>query len=245
MSIISCFNNDVSRLRSPAHRVNLLSRFMVFTSGILLALVLVPSLMKAQCPTDILPAVGAPNTSGCGGTYPAWTGPTTTTITVGGCTITVTYCFREILCYPTATDVTWQAHVLSYTAPSGCSLTDQQMSNAITDNPIAFSQTGYSPPPCNNPNYTPWTFVIYKPACISLVQVDNCPDGTRHYADCDDNAAFCTATYTECYQNGGIIWSSPSYSLAGDTPDCADLPTGGFPIACPLVIHCYKPICGD
>jgi len=214
-------------------RTRIFNRFTAGLVGILLSLLLVPSAMKAQCGGNLPgPTPGIPNPNGCGGNIPAWTGPSTAPVTVGSCTLTVTYCIREIVCWPTATQTTWQVHVIGFYSSSGCSLTVDQMTAAIESDPIAFSPTGYTPPTCGG-SYVPWTFVIYMPACLKYVQTN--PDT---YSDCDDNAAFCTATFTECTGSGGIQWSNPSFSRAGDTPDCSAN-------SAPIVGDCFKPACGS
>ena len=215
-------------------------RLILCMAGILLALLPVHCEVKAQCPmsTNVLPP--ALSTYICGGlahTASTWAGPHSIVLYIDNCPVTITWCDRELDCWPAYGQNTIQSVIESISRPDSCStINDKDIFDSIVNNSQFFNPTGPGIPPCGA-NYTPVKKQLYLPSCWELAQTD-----PRAFTPCGGSPpVFCVMSCDICADTVGHILKLDCVFATDGTPNCDPVPDNGWD----SVGQCFAPLCGS
>ena len=200
------------------------NRFVSRGVGILLALMLVSSTMRAQpCPTDIYPTIGNPN-------YVAWTNETPVnprcfTIPNTNCSVCYYYCDRTVV---VDGSTTYQVDIYEVDYVDTCNFSHELIIDFATDDSYK-----HGPVVGNCNQLTTMKCELYKACC--WIQYSN----SNALHPCGDGTSHCLERCDICYWNGGIVKSNCSFSTIG-TPS-----TSCSFITNPPADTCFRIHCGD
>ena len=199
--------NSINETRASFDaRASMFNSFIARAMGILLALVLVTSVVEAQCPTDIWPTSG---------TYP-WTGPHFTTKNVGGCLITVYYCSRLVPNGPGGT-WTYQTYVYEIDDPNNCSGSADQL---FADAEFVMNQDlAGSAPSCNS--YVSDSSQSFSSRCWKW-------DTNGNLVGCT-SGEYCVMTCHICETNGVVYSDDCVFTTQGTLTCSTTLPPSPWP----------------
>ncbi len=224
-----------SRVPSDERRGSRCNRFVSCGAGILLALLLVTSTMKAQnpdCPNDITP------------TNVGWNGPKTAHIFVvcngKTCTITSIYCDRTVT--NGTGQSTYETYLYSVTKDPGlygdCSCIDGEVM-IEWGMKATFNAIGNGAPGCSTPDRILWNG--YRAPCFQRKAGGGfgpCESGTGSY--CVETCQLCYSTTLPPGTPPGYVYSSDCSWQTIGTPACLNyppVPWGSSDTTCYL-LHC-------
>jgi len=187
-------------------------------AGILLALMLVTSDMKAQCPTTC-PTDIAPLSDSL---YP-WTHATVPVSFGGPCAGTAEYCYRVLNPWPVPGQTTIQSVLICLTfGDSGCiGGNAQDIINAASQAVFDYVMLIEIPylPACNDT--LAWSVgEVYEPSCWAVVERDS----VTRVAFCSDSGAYCVQRCDVCNYGGGQTREFDCIYVEIGTPSCSEAP---------------------
>ena len=192
------------------------------TAGVLLLLILLPNIVKAQspCVDDILPLQSTLPLGGVSSL--GWT-QTTGSTTYHGCTVVFSYCWRLVNGYP-ANSETYQTRLLSVIIIGGCG-SDQGLFDAVEEALQQTSKTNHEGlPPCT---YKTVKSEMYRNCCWQLEWVDGVGTHNESWTPCAYQPARCVITCDICYYVSGshfVVTSNNCTTTLEGTPTCGALP---------------------